>query len=102
MPKVYHCKKNKNAIYVGRSDSLYHFGNPFSHIKQSAAKVIVGSRDEACDRFISWLDGTSDHDVEPKRREWILNNLWRLKGEDLSCWCVPERCHAETLIKLAN
>ena len=25
-----------------------------------------------------------------------------LKGKDLICWCAPERCHAEILLKYAN
>ncbi len=28
--------------------------------------------------------------------------LDELKGKDLECWCAPRRCHAETLLRMAN
>ena len=25
-----------------------------------------------------------------------------LKGKNLACWCTPKRCHADTLLRIAN
>jgi len=96
-------KYRPSMKYVGRlSGSKKHFGNPFTHRKGTIAQVIVGSRKEAVEAFDDWLDGKAWHDVEPERRQWILDNLYTLKGYDLGCWCAPESCHAESLLKRAN
>jgi hypothetical protein len=102
MPKVVHCKRSQGAYYVGRKRFGNHFGNPFSHKPDSMADIIVESREEAVARFSSWLNGISDHDLKQDRRKWILEHLYLLKDKNLSCWCAPELCHAEILIKLAN
>jgi hypothetical protein len=102
MPKVFHCKKNKNAKYVGRQRYGYHFGNPFSYKEDTAASIIVSSREEAVVRYKTWLLGETDGTIEQDRRKWILNNLHTLTGQDLSCWCAPLLCHASVLIELSN
>jgi hypothetical protein len=46
--------------------------------------------------------------VIAKYRPWIVRQpalmaaLHELRGKHLVCWCAPERCHAEVLIKLPN
>jgi hypothetical protein len=89
-------------IYVGRRRQGFHFGNPFSHDKDSLAAVVVASRDEAVACFREWLVGTKWQDVEPDRRKWILVNLWRLRGKVLGCHCYPLLCHATILSELAE
>jgi hypothetical protein len=37
----------------------------------------------------------SDPDVKRRLRE-------ELRGKDLVCWCAPQRCHADVLLKYAN
>ena len=79
-----------------------HFGNPFSHLPSSAATVYVSSRDEACDRHLSWLRKQTDLDVEPERRDWILDNLHLMRGRDLGCYCHPLRCHGANYLLLLS
>jgi len=89
-------------VYVGRKfTGDKHFGNPFSHLGLSNV-VVVPDRDAACDAFEKWITSESYQDVEPERRQWIINNLNKLRGKNLGCFCAPKRCHAETLMKLAN
>ena len=86
MPRVYnkyHKDAPKEAIYVGRGTP---FGNPFVIGKD-------GDRDGVCDKY----------------EEMILNNIElqnlvkeKLKDKDLICFCYPKRCHAETLLRIAN
>ena len=87
-------------IYIGRSSYGLHFGNPFSHNPNSIAEIKVTTREEAVDCFDDWINGRKFQEVEPERREWILNNLNMLTGKDLVCWCAPLRCHGEILMKL--
>lgn len=70
------------AIYVGRPTK---WGNPF----------VIGR------------DG-SRQDVIRKYEEWVVQQahlmqaLGELKGKSLVCWCAPEACHADVLMRLSN
>lgn len=72
-----------NGVYVGRPSP---WGNPFSMHEESG-------RDAACDRFEAYA--TKRHAEDPT---WLAP----LRGKDLVCWCAPRRCHADTLLRLAN
>lgn len=77
-------------IYVGRAlcpkTGLFSiWGNPF--------KVnIDGTRDEVIAKFEEWITSHSE----------LREKLPELRGKVLGCWCVPERCHGEVLLRLAN
>lgn len=83
-PKVYNKKTNtpEHAVYVGRPTK---WGNPFVIGKD-------GNRDEVIKKYEEWI----------KTQAHLLADLNELKGKDLICWCAPEACHADVLIKLAN
>jgi hypothetical protein len=103
-----------NTVKVDRSTM---FGNPFP--------VEVYGRACAIDRFRRWLTGhLSGRELSQCARcdrwaarnvplitvrEWLLNDLPRLKGKHLACWCPlvgkdghPVACHADVLLELAN
>jgi hypothetical protein len=89
--EVVHCKKSKYDVYIGRPSK---WGNPFTHINdgKTLAKYVVGSRDEAVERYREWItDGDGKH---------LLNDLVELKGKKLGCWCKPKSCHGDVLIEL--
>lgn len=73
----------KNAVYVGRPSK---FGNPFP-MKTEA------DRDSVCDKFEQYI---------LKKPELIKLAKNQLKGKDLICYCSPKRCHADTLLRIAN
>lgn len=110
MPRVLNIQKDGRAMaaepymYVGRPKGAerWHFGNPFTHRAGTKASVIVSSREEAVRAFSDWLSGFRYQEVEPQRRQWILDNLHLLKGKNLVCWCAPLICHGEILLELAN
>ena len=84
-----------DAVYVGRPTK---FGNPYSHIANGTlAKFTVSSRDEAVDAYENALLRKFERDPDAKRR---LQEA--LRGKDLVCWCAPQRCHADVLLKYAN
>ena len=65
-------------VYIGRGSP---WGNPF--------KIGVdGNRNEVCDRF----------EAE------ILPNLdvSSLRGKNLVCFCAPQRCHGDAILRKAN
>lgn len=89
-----------NTIVVDRSTK---WGNPFP----------VGfrgmTRAESLLNFRALLSGYINVTcgVEPGIQElyvaYLKQNLHRLKGKNLACWCrLSDECHADLLLKLAN
>lgn len=86
MPRVYnkhHGDAPADAVNVMRPHPL---GNMFKIGRD-------GTRDEVCDAYDTWLTERAQNgsvDLEP------------LRGRDLLCCCAPLRCHADTILRLAN
>ena len=92
MPKVYNKRKNApkgysnppaDAVYVGRPSD---WGNPFRVGRD-------GTRAEVIAKFESYALA-----MLKRKPDW----LEPLRGKDLICWCAPESCHADVLLRLAN
>jgi len=93
MPKLhnkYHGTAPANAIYIGRQSK---WGNPFSHMDNTTAEFKTKSRDDAVDRYETWLLGQPDLVAAVKSE---------LVGRDLLCFCSPKRCHGDVLLRVAN
>lgn len=71
------------GIYVGRPSK---YGNPF-------VIGVDGDRDEVIRLYEERLMNSPRLLADAKRE---------LRGYDLICWCAPERCHADILLKVAN
>ena len=102
MNSVVHCKKEKYDVYIGRNKNKFHFGNPFTHKTNTLASTILPTREESIIAYEEWLLGKNYHNIEQERRTWIVNNLHKLQGKILGCWCKPKACHGDVLIKLLN
>jgi len=97
---TYSHEPTDDDAYIGRKDSDEHFGNPFSHKKSDIAQVKVKTREESIDLFRKWILGEKNCDIEPDRRLWILDNLERLRGKNLVCFCSPKPCHGDVYLEL--
>ena len=92
MPRVWNKRDPKmpldNVVYVGRPTK---WGNPYSHLPNVKGTIQVETRDKACEQYEKWfwMHGPSQ-DIE------------ELRGKDLVCWCAPQRCHADFLLRIAN
>lgn len=86
---VVHCRKEPFDIYIGRPGK---WGNPFSHLPNSAAQFRVATRDDAVKAFRKWILTQSE----------LLKDVVKLKGQVLGCWCKPKSCHGDVLAELAN
>lgn len=71
----------KDAVYIGRPSK---WGNPFVIGKD-------GTREEVIQKYEAWI-----------KTQPLMNALHELRGKDLVCWCAPEACHGDVLIRLAN
>lgn len=73
----------ENNINIGRPTK---FGNPF--------KIGPGcTRAEAIERFEAWIQ-TQPELLAAAKRE--------LKGKNLLCYCAPQACHGDVLLRIAN
>jgi len=65
----------------------YHYGNPFgvTGLNTGASQPAMGTGEEVSVMFKEWLEGTAHQDVEPARREWILEtiNAGQLDGKKI-------------------
>lgn len=73
----------QHNLYV-RADRFSDWGNPFEMGKD-------GSRDEVCNNY-------ENHFLPYKPS--LLNKVSSLKGKALGCWCAPEKCHCDSLVKM--
>lgn len=81
--------KEEWQVRVDRASIL---GNPFVLEKES-------QRDKVCDDYAIWFDEQLSKPAfkyELKKLKDILEEHGKL---ELFCWCVPKRCHAETIKK---
>lgn len=78
--KIVHCKKEQYDIYIGRGSI---WGNPFK-IGQD------GTREEVIKKYEWWI----------RQKPELLQQLHTLKGKILGCWCKPQACHGDILVKL--
>jgi hypothetical protein len=86
VPRVYNQRIETypaGAVQVG---SPSRWANPFR-------TTVEAQRDAACDAYELWLQDRPEL-VEAMKRE--------LRGKDLVCWCSPKRCHADTILRIAN
>jgi hypothetical protein len=80
--KVVHCKREPFDVYIGRPSK---WGNPFVIGKD-------GDRNEVVRKYEAWI----------KTQPHLMSSLYELKGKTLACWCAPQACHGDILVKLSN
>lgn len=91
--RVVHCKKEPYDIYIGRPSM---WGNPFSHKGSTIARYRVDTIEEALWEYERYLR----HQI--KARAITLNDIRKLKGRTLGCWCKPGPCHGDILVEYIN
>ena len=78
--------KANDWIYTLREywNKVNHFWNPF-WVEWSWATVVVASAEEAVNNYFDWLTGRDFKDVEPNRRQWIVDQIlnWSLRNKKL-------------------
>lgn len=79
--------------------------NKHAHGMPAGAKYI-GRGSPHGNRFVIGRDGDRDavcekHDLDLARDRARLKKLDELAGCDVVCFCAPQRCHGDTLVKLA-
>jgi hypothetical protein len=77
------------VVFIGNKQFTYHgskWGNPFKITKDC-------SRDECIRQFEVYIR-------DKIQAENLQEELLSLKGKALGCWCKPEACHGDVLLRL--
>lgn len=90
--KVVHCKKEPYDVYIGRPSK---WGNPFQIGRD-------GTREEVIDKYEDWLLGIISNEEAGQERPSLDECKKELKGKVLGCWCAPQSCHGDILLRFAN
>lgn len=83
--------KEPYDVYIGRGSPV---GNPFSHKEGTKASYKVETREEAVEYFEHYIRKRIEHDIP--MREYIMS----LKGKTLGCFCKPQACHGDVIVKI--
>lgn len=83
MTSVVNKYKDKYDVYIGRGSI---WGNPFT--------VQEFGRDVCIDKFESYIR------ERLVKEPGLVKSLLSLEGKCLGCFCKPQRCHGDVLIKL--
>lgn len=70
---VWSMRPNKDV----KMDADAHYGNPWSTPKDrlSPETIVVQENEEAITNYRNWIEGTAHQNIQPKRREWIVNQI---------------------------
>jgi hypothetical protein len=115
IPRVLNFKRDgapDGAVYIGRKNGRY--GLPDSKWHNPFVIGTHGNRQEVIGHFKSWLYATPQERAEIIAKfklsvsartgvgRPLINDIHELLGRDLVCWCAPEPCHGDLLLRLAN
>lgn len=81
MTTVVHRDK-PHDVYIGRPSI---WGNPFKIGRD-------GTRRQVIDKYREWVTS----------QEKLMEDVWKLRGKVLGCWCKPRACHGDVLAELAD
>ena len=79
---VINAKHNKYDVYIGRPSK---WGNSFEI-------GVNGCRSDVIRLYQEYLFSNKE----------LMDDLQELKWTTLGCWCKPENCHGDVLVKLVN
>jgi len=100
-PRGYHdlseWMKDDNHVYIGRKGVVFIEGTRFPKSDSPFAnpfKIGRETRDEVIAKYESYMRERLRNEPE------LARLLIQLDGKELGCWCKPERCHGDVLLKL--
>lgn len=91
-PRVVHCKREPFDVYIGRACHGFagsKWGNPF---KVPKGYDLIKDPDQILKQYEDYL----------LSRPELVAALPELRGKVLGCWCAPNPCHGDVLLRRAN
>ena len=89
--------ENDKNEYIGRGGIVFIDGVRYPEngsIFANPYKLEV-SREESLRKF-------REHIIKKIKDEDLYEELMKLEGKNLGCWCKPELCHGDILVKLID
>lgn len=92
--------KDPNNFYIGRAGVVFIDGKRFPTPSAVSAfhnpfKVGAhGTRENVIEKFETYIRGKLSENPE------LVNELLSMRGKSLGCWCKPEACHGDVLVRL--
>ena len=90
--------EDENNIYIGRRGIIFINGKRFPEkpsIWANPFKVENNKNETVLPLYEKYIRNKIEN-------EYGIEELLKLKGKTLGCWCKPKSCHADILIKLIN
>jgi hypothetical protein len=94
---LYDWMQNPQHEYIGRGGIVFINKERFPKKASTWAnpfKVTTEGRDKCLELYETW--------VRDKIKKEGTEELKKLKNKVLGCWCKPEKCHGDILIKILN
>jgi hypothetical protein len=87
--------EDKNNVYIGRRGVVFIDGVRYPKDDSVWANPFIIGKDGGRDKVINAYEKYINEKIENKEV-----NLDDLRGKVLGCWCCPEPCHGDILMKL--
>jgi hypothetical protein len=91
---------DKNNVYIGRKGIVFIDGVRFpknSSIFCNPFKITKDiTRDEVIEKYEEYIENLIENNIDAR------NELIKLKNKNLGCWCAPQKCHGDVLLRLIN
>lgn len=88
---------DQKNIYIGRKGIVFVEGERFPKKDSIWANPFKEGRDGTLDEI---LEKYEIYIRDKIKKENLKNELLKLKGKNLGCWCKPNKCHGDILLKL--
>lgn len=90
--------KDSNNVYIGRSGVVFIDKKRYPQIQSIFANPYIigkdGTREEVIRKYEIYIRNRI------KKESFYKQELLKLKDKNLGCWCAPEPCHGNILLKL--
>jgi len=88
--------KDENNVYIGRSGIVFIDGERYPKKTSIWANPFIVQKNRN-ENTIQLYENYIRNKIE---NEYGVEELLKLKGKTLGCWCKPKSCHGDVLIKL--
>ena len=90
---------DENNVYIGRNAGKYAKRSGVEDSKW-LTPFICTKWDVAKEQWVS--DLLNECYEKYVRNSELIDSLHELEGKQLGCWCKPQQCHGDVLVKLYN
>lgn len=96
---LYEWMQDSNNVYIGRKGIVFVNGKRFPQkdsIWANPYKVQNSNRTDVLQKYRKYIQDKLD--TNPS----LIDELLKLQGKNLGCWCYPEPCHGNILVELIS